>query len=241
MKDERYIYKQKASDYMADKYNQVIPVLLVTGLVGFVINLITTNYRPKYEFNMAFQLIETDPGNPGVVFLLSIVSFIVTTLFLYGTTKMYIETARNLTPKTDEILTIGFKESQGRSLILSFLISLFSALWALLFIIPGIVKAYAYSMSFYLLHREPGIEALGAIGLSKQLTRGNKWSLFILDLSYFGWYILGLFTFGILWLWIAPKHMTARTLYFEEIYDTYKPSAAFQKVEDNVFTRNIEE
>jgi len=241
MKDERYIYKQKATDYMADKYNQVIPVLLVTGVVGFVINLITTNYQPKYTFDMAFQLIQTDPGNPGVVFLLSIVSFVVTTLFLYGTTKMYIETARNQTPKTDEILTIGFKESQGRSLVLSFLISLFSALWALLFIIPGIVKAYAYSMSFYLLHREPGIEALESIGLSKQLTRGNKWSLFILDLSYLGWYILGVFTLGILYLWIVPKHMTARTLYFEEIYDIYKPSAAFQKVEEDVFNRNIEE
>jgi hypothetical protein len=52
-------------------------------VVGFVINLITTNYRPKYTLDMAFQFIQTDPGNPGVVFLLSIVSFVVTTLFLY--------------------------------------------------------------------------------------------------------------------------------------------------------------
>ena len=239
MKDDRYIYKQKASDYMADKYNQVIPVLLVTGLVSFVINLITSNYQPTYTINRdTFLIIQTDPGKPGVVFLLSIVSFIVVTLFLYGTTKMYIETARNQTPRTDEILTIGFKESQGRSLILSFLISLFSSLWALLFIIPGIVKAYAYSMSFYLLHREPGIEALEAIGLSKQLTRGNKWSLFVLDLSYLGWYILGIFTLGILWLWITPKHLTARTLYFEEIYNIYHPSQV--ATSNDVFSRNAD-
>jgi len=237
MKDYRYMYKQKASDNMSDKYNAVIPVLLVTGAVSFVINLITSNFQRKYAFNMeTYQFILTDLGNPGVVFLLSILAWIVATLFLYGTTMMYIQTSRNQTPIVEDILTIGFKEQQARSLVLSFLISLLIALWSFLLIIPGFVKSYAYSMSFYLIHQEPGLSALEAIDLSKKLTRGSKLDLFILDLSYLGWYILGIFTLGILYLWIVPKHMTARTLYFEEIYGIYNPSDK-QSLTD-VFSRN---
>jgi len=239
MKDCRYIYKQKASDNMADKYNAVIPVLFVIGAISFVINLITSKYQPKYTFTTAYQIIQTDPGKPGVVFLLSLLSWVIATWFLYGTTRMFIETARNQTPITEDILTVGFKEQREKTLIISFLISLLTALWSLLLIIPGIVKSYAYSMSFYLIHQEPELSATDAIDLSNRLTRGSKMDLFLLDLSYIGWYILGIFTFGILWLWIAPKHRTARTLYFEEIYHIYNPGDAQSEIDG--FSRNTDE
>ena len=80
------------------------------------------------------------------------------------------------------------------------------------------MKAYAYSMNFYLLYREPSLTAIDSIDKSKRLTQGYKMDLFMLDLSYLGWYFLGIFTLGILWLWIIPKHQTARVLYFDEIY-----------------------
>ena len=103
-------------------------------------------------------------------------------------------------------------------------------MWALLFIIPGIIKAYAYSMSFYLMKKDPNLSGQDAITKSKEYTMGYKSDLFMLDLSYLGWYFIGIFTLGILWLWIVPKHLTARVLYYDEISAKRIP-AITQKVE----------
>ncbi|MBU1094339.1 MAG: DUF975 family protein [Firmicutes bacterium] len=52
--------------------------------------------------------------------------------------------------------------------------------------------------------------------------------IFMLDLSYILWYLIGILTLGILWFWIIPKHMTARTLYFKEIYDINYPKPVIE-------------
>ena len=64
-------------------------------------------------------------------------------------------------------------------------------LWSLLFIIPGIIKSYEYSMVPYILAENPRISSERAFELSKQMTRGEKWKIFVLDLSFIGWRILG--------------------------------------------------
>ncbi len=63
-------------------------------------------------------------------------------------------------------------------------------LWSLLFVIPGIIKAYEYSMMPYILAENPSISTERAFQLSKEMTRGRKWDLFVFDLSFFGWQIL---------------------------------------------------
>jgi uncharacterized membrane protein len=62
------------------------------------------------------------------------------------------------------------------------------------------VKGYAYSLVPYILAEDPHMSASDAIRLSQSLTRGHKWELFVMDLSFIGWYILGglLFGFGVL-------------------------------------------
>jgi uncharacterized membrane protein len=144
-------------------------------------------------------------------------------MIVYAVTKMYIQLARNEKPVIEETVMLGFTNKPVRSIILQLLMSIFIFLWALLFVIPGIIKSYAYSMSFYLLHRKPDLNASEAIEMSKEYTDGRKSDLFMLDLSYLLMYILGIFTLFILWLWIIPKHMTARTLYFDEIYEDKNP------------------
>ncbi|MBP3633790.1 MAG: DUF975 family protein [Oscillospiraceae bacterium] len=85
-----------------------------------------------------------------------------------------------------------------------FLTGLFTFLWSLLFIIPGIIKAYSYSMSMYILAENKGMPALECIQQSKDMTDGHKMELFILYLSFFGWALLGAITFGIAYIWIMP-------------------------------------
>ncbi|NRF90592.1 DUF975 family protein [Paenibacillus frigoriresistens] len=87
---------------------------------------------------------------------------------------------------------------------------LLNFLWFLLLIIPGIVKSYAYSMTPYILADNPGIGMKRAVDLSNQMTRGHKWKMFVLDLSFFGWFILGTIALGIGVLFVLPYYNSTK-------------------------------
>ncbi len=94
-------------------------------------------------------------------------------------------------------------------------------LWFLLFIIPGIVKAYAYSMVPYILAENPRIGAKRAIMISNEMTKGYKFDMFVLDLSFLGWYILGLIAFVVGTLFVNPYYNATRA----ELYLVMRQSA----------------
>ncbi|MEL7602273.1 MAG: DUF975 family protein [Bacillota bacterium] len=94
---------------------------------------------------------------------------------------------------------------------------LFIFLWALLLIIPGIIAAYRYSMAPYLMAEYPGMGIREAVNRSKELMHGNKGRLFCLQLSYIGWWLLCIPTFGILALWITPYVQTAQACFYLEL------------------------
>lgn len=78
-----------------------------------------------------------------------------------------------------------------------FFVDLYTFLWTLLFVIPGIVKSYSYRMVPYILSESPNLSTKDAIQLSKDMTQGHKMNMFILDLSFLGWALLGAITFGL--------------------------------------------
>ena len=84
------------------------------------------------------------------------------------------------------------------------LVNIFTALWTLLFIIPGIIKGYAYAMTPYILAENPNIKPMQAINLSCRMTKGHKLELFVLGLSFIGWYMLGALAFGIGTAFVVP-------------------------------------
>ena len=84
---------------------------------------------------------------------------------------------------------------------------LYTFLWSLLFIIPGIVKAYEYRMIPYLLAENPMMSKEEAFAASKQMMDGQKWRTFVLDLSFFGWILLSGFTCGILSIFYVNPYM----------------------------------
>ena len=77
-------------------------------------------------------------------------------------------------------------------------------LWSLLFVIPGVIKSYEYSMVPYILAENPQMPTDRAFELSKLMTRGEKWKIFVLDLSFLGWKILGVLCCGIGGIFLAP-------------------------------------
>ena len=96
-----------------------------------------------------------------------------------------------------------------------FLKQLFTFLWCLLLIVPGIVKAYEYMMVPYLLAENPDMSREEVFAMSKRMMDGNKWNAFVLDLSFIGWMILGALTLNIVnVLYMNPyRYLTSAELY----------------------------
>ncbi len=134
-----------------------------------------------------------------------------------GSVSIFVSLMRLNKPIDIADLFSGFKNNFGRNFLLALLINIFTFLWTLLFIIPGIVKAYSYSMSYFIANDHPEYDWKTCINESKRLTDGHKMDLFILDLSFLGWYILGALCFGVGVLWVAPYHEASRINYFEAI------------------------
>ena len=98
-----------------------------------------------------------------------------------------------------------------------FLAGLFIFLWSLLFVIPGLIKSYAYSMSFYLMADDENLGGNDAITKSKELMKGHKWDLFVLQLSFIGWILLSMLTCGVLTVfYVGPYMQMAQLIWYEE-------------------------
>jgi len=100
---------------------------------------------------------------------------------------------------------------------LSFLVGLFSTLWSLLLIIPGIIASLSYSMVFYILIDNPDIKILDAIKESKRITNGYKMDILILNLSFIGWILLSCLTFGIGSLFLTPYMGTTNAILYTKL------------------------
>lgn len=108
------------------------------------------------------------------------------------------------------------------------LMTLFTFLWSLLFLIPGIVKAYSYALTPYILAKYPGIPAKEALKLSMKIMDGRKWELFVLHLSFIGWGILSALTFGILAIFfVSPYFMITTALWMKNTMEQETASGAF--------------
>jgi uncharacterized membrane protein len=113
----------------------------------------------------------------------------------------------------------AFKGCNYKNLVLTMLLKdVFNFLWFLLFIIPGIVKYYSYKMVPYILSDNPNIGAAKAIALSSKLTYGHKFDMFVLDLSFIGWYMLGLIAFAVGVLFVGPYYFATEA----ELYLTLR-------------------
>ena len=91
-----------------------------------------------------------------------------------------------------------------KTLALNLLITLIISVGLFFLIIPGIVIAYMYSQSFYILVENPEMDVTDCMAASRKLMVGHKWELFYLHLTFIGWLLVGVLTFGIAYLWINP-------------------------------------
>ena len=106
----------------------------------------------------------------------------------------------------------------------SFLRGLYTALWALLFIIPGIIKSYSYAMTPFIMAENPDMSAKEAIAASQQMMDGHKGELFMLGLTFIGWDLLAALTLNIGYIFLNPYKNAAYAVFYKNLT---APSAEF--------------
>ena len=131
-----------------------------------------------------------------------VASIIITPAFTLSLVRVYLNVVKGGKPEAGDAFS-GFDDFWSAFKV-TFLVGLFTYLWSLLFIIPGIIKSFSYSMAPYILAENKGKAALECINESKAMTNGHKMDLFVLGLSFIGWSLLCVVTFGIAFIWVGP-------------------------------------
>jgi uncharacterized membrane protein len=151
----------------------------------------------------------------GFEFINFIISLIIGGPFALGLVFFSLSILRNKNPKFEQLFS-GFNYF-SKAFVANLLVMIFTFLWMLLLIIPGIIKSLAYSMTFYIIADNKNIEPSEAIDKSINLMDGHKWELFGLWLWFCLLGILCIFTIGIGFLWLAPYVGVRLANFYENI------------------------
>ena len=144
-----------------------------------------------------------------------IIMFVVLVVYV-GLCYVYMKIYKNEQAEVGEMVH-GFYNF-GRNFIAGVLFTVLLILWTLLLIIPGIIKALSYSWVFFILADSESIGARKSIQASMKITKGHKINICLFHCSFLGWYLLGLLTFGILWIvYVIPYHYTSAAGYYMEM------------------------
>lgn len=205
----RAVLKEKAKASLKGKYGEAIKLMAVSFLISFVVGL-------------ALGLIGSMVGlsEETIDLISNILEMFITALFTFGTLSFYLKISRN-----EEVT---YKELFSKVnmfwpyLAISLLTGLFTFFWTLLFIIPGIIAAMSYSLVYFIKLDNPELGAMEIIKKSKEMMKGHKWEFFVLELSFIGWIFLGVFTIGILYLWLVPYMEVT----FANFYNSLKENKA---------------
>ena len=142
--------------------------------------------------------------------------FIIGGPLMLGLNGYFLRLSRNRDVKIEDVFD-SFSEDFLQSFLLYLMTGIFTFLWSLLFVIPGIVKSYAYSMAFYVKRDNPTYDWKQCLDESQRIMKGYKWKLFCLQFSFIGWAIVSVLTFGIGTLWLTPYMNAATANFYENI------------------------
>lgn len=213
-------YRTIARDRLAGNWGNAILVTFVAGLLGGMI------VGGGFSFNIdldEYVLQELPRSVLRILMVLgSIASILALVQFILGGVVRlgYVNYMLKLHDRSDRPdLQDLFSQFHrfGDGFCLALLTGLYTFLWSLLFIIPGIIASFRYAMAPYILAENPDMTASEAIAASKEMMDGHKADLFILELSFIGWQFLNLFTLGIGSFWLNPYMNAAYTAFYRDI------------------------
>lgn len=138
--------------------------------------------------NLSDMIKRISDATSSVATITSVINVLVQSLLIVGFFTFMINVLRRNNVDISDIF--GGVRYWLKALGLILLVGIYTFLWTLLFVIPGIVKGFSYSMSLYIFAQNPEKGINQCIAESQEMMKGRKWNLFCLYFSFFGWYLL---------------------------------------------------
>lgn len=249
------IIKSNARDFIRGRLWMFWSVLLVVGIIESLANSL-----PQWIFGDRLSNIsDIIAGNPdnipkeisssvfGWYYVLNVLITIVLIPLNIGVAQNVLAWSRGEDVNKWKVLFGGFNSAKifFKQVGVVVLNTILCALWAILLVVPGIIKGLAYSMYPYVLRDEPDLSVWQTLKKSEAIMKGYKGKLFLMYLSFVGWFILGAFTFGILYIWLTPYIMTSTVKFYDDVRRAYyngndpaRPAFSISSDEENVFGNN---
>lgn len=249
------VIKSNARDFIRGRLWMFWSVLLVVGIIESLANSL-----PQWIFgDRLSNLSDIIAGNPdnipkeisssvfGWYYVLNVLITIVLIPLNIGVAQNVLAWSRGENVNKWKVLFGGFNSAKifFKQVGVVVLNTILCALWAILLVVPGIIKGLAYSMYPYVLRDEPDLSVWQTLKKSEAIMKGYKGKLFLMYLSFVGWFILGAFTFGILYIWLTPYVMTSTVKFYDDVRRAYyngndpaRPAFSISSDEENVFGNN---
>lgn len=187
---------------------------MVASGISMIFHLAFQFYSPMYTYS--YTPIWSPFITSGISFMISLGALFLLPFTDAGCASLTLSVARRQKASAVQPYVEGAK-NYTRKLGGLLWMSLFVFLWSLLFIIPGIVKAYSYRFTPYILADCPNVKAKDALKLSMRMTDGVKGEIFVFDLSFIGWFLLTFLTCGILSIYTIPYFKVAEATLYESM------------------------
>ena len=221
--------KNRAKIKLQGLYGQSLVVSLIYACIvslcssGSIASSFTSAFQAvgeMYGTTDSGAIASSDPFHFNVVFspfssLGTVALFLLTGPLMVGLAHYFLHLADRNNPQINDLF--GHFKNFGNTFVLYLLTTIFTFLWSLLFIIPGIIAGISYAMAPYIIAEHPEIKAADAIKLSKEMMKGHKGEFFILQLSFIGWFLLSLLTLGIGLIFLSPYVSAAEAEFFNEV------------------------
>lgn len=206
-----------ARENLEGNYWQSVTVAFVAAIFGALITSASVNIDIDAEqlqrFPELFKKILILAGS--VTGTLSLVQLILGGTVQLGYAKYLLNQYNRATLDIKDLFSQFDRFKEG--FLQHFLRTLYTFLWALLFIIPGIIKSLSYAMTPFIMAENPDMTAKEAIEASKQLMDGHKGELFVLGLTFFGWILLCVLTLGIGTFFLNPYMNAAYAAFYKNL------------------------
>lgn len=212
------LLKENAKQALRGRYWKGFWVCLVVGLLG---GGSSSNFTFSYSAEDAASFWQHFPAYlvPFLVtaMVIAVVLAVLWSVFLalpllVGRCRYFMESRQSPSPFST-VFSV-FQTPYLNVVKVSFLTGLKTAVGMFLLIIPGIYWAYCYALVPYLLAENPYLTTTRAMELSKNIMYGEKFHYFLLELSFIGWDLLCIFTFGIGFFFLDPyKSATTAEFY----------------------------
>ena len=212
-------YRRIARENLEDNWGKSLGIAFVAALFGALL----AGSNIGFELDLDAEYIQRLPriilsilaAFASVASLLSIAQFILGGTVQLGYVQILLKQYHHREFEIEELFSQFHRFKQG--FLQSFLRGLYVALWSLLFVIPGIIAHYKYSMTPFLMADNPEMTAKEAIAASCELMDGHKGELFTLGLTFIGWDLLAMLTLGIGYLWLNPYKNAAYAAFYRDL------------------------